>query len=66
MRPKLGLRRELKGDLVVEAYAHQATKKENLIDDELIITIFDDDGVYGKKDKRTKSGLRRATGQKSL
>jgi len=60
MRPIKGFRHELKGDQVVEVYADRKGLLERMEENDLIITIFDDDEEEVSKDKRRKSGFSRA------
>lgn len=61
MRPLKGFRHELKGDQVVEVYADKKGVLDSIGDNDLIITIFDDDDErYGIRDKRNRSGFSRA------
>jgi hypothetical protein len=63
MRPKEALRHQLKGDKIVEVQNQKADG--DLLnegeEDLLKITIFDDDGEFAYGEKRSRSGLRRAT-----
>ena len=64
MRPLKGFRHELKGDQVVEVYADKKGLLERMGENDLIITIFDDDEAHVSRDKRSKSGLSRANDKK--
>ena len=59
MRPLMGRRHELKGDQVIEVYADKKANLDSIGDNDLIITIFDDEDDYGPFAQRIKSDLRK-------